>query len=57
MHVVKSRDSVVGNKLTYKVDFNIGEFTYIPEGNEVVDKENNYNARYESSTSRGEEVF
>lgn len=57
LHVVKSRDSVVGNKLTYKVDFNIGEFTYIPEGNEVVDKENNYNARYESSTSRGEEVF
>ena len=57
LHVVKSRDSVVGNKLTYKVDFNIGEFTYIPEGNEVVDKENNYNARYESSISKGEEVF
>lgn len=30
---------------------------YIPEGNEVVDKENNYNARYESSISKGEEVF
>ena len=29
----------------------------ISEGNEVVDKENNYNARYESSASRGEEVF
>lgn len=57
LHVVKSRDSVVGNKLTYKVDFNIGEFTYIPEGNEVVDKENNYNSRYESSISKGEEVF
>ena len=57
LHVVKSRDSVVGNKLTYKVDFNVGEFTYIPEGNKVVDKENNYNARYEAPTSRGEEVF
>lgn len=57
LHVVKSRDSVVGNKFTYKVDFNVGEFTYIPEGNEVVDKESNYNARYETSTNSGEEVF
>lgn len=46
LHVVKSRDSVVGNKLTYKVDLNVGEFIYIPEGNKVVDKEEDLNNRY-----------
>lgn len=46
LHVVKSRDSVVGNKLTYKVDLNVGEFIYIPEGNKIVDKEENLNNRY-----------
>ena len=46
LHVVKSRDSVVGNKLTYKVDLNVGEFIYIPEGNKIVDKEEDLNNRY-----------
>lgn len=43
LHVVKSRDSVVGNKLTYKVDFNIGAFLYINEA----DNGNDGNDRYE----------
>lgn len=57
LHIIKSRDSVVGNKITYKVDFNRGEFTYIPEGNEKIDKEENYNDRYKTPVNNSEEVF
>ena len=51
LHVVKSRDSVVGSKITYKVDFNLGTFQYINESDNGTDG----NARYE--TSEDKEVF
>lgn len=31
IHIVKSRDSVAGQKFVYKADFNRGEFFYIPD--------------------------
>ena len=55
LHIVKSRDSVVGNKITYKVDFNRGEFTYIPEGNDKIDSNEDYSTRYEVTEDK--EVF
>ena len=56
LHVVKSRDSVVGNKITYKVDFNVGTFQFIPEGNKDIDKkEDDYSTRY--SPEDNSEVF
>ena len=56
LHLVKSRDSVVGSKITYKVDFNKGTFQYIPEGNKNVEKDKtDYSTRYD--TNNDEEVF
>lgn len=37
LHVVKSRDNPGEKVLSYNVDLNRGNFTYIPEGSEVVD--------------------
>ena len=52
--LVKSRDSENGKKLTYKVDFNLGKFTYIPGENDTNQvSQQNYSARYDS----GDEVF
>lgn len=36
LELIKSRDSENGKKLTYKVDFNRGTFTYIPDENDGV---------------------
>ena len=56
LHLVKSRDSVVGSKITYKVDFNKGTFQYIPEGNKNVENDKtDYSTRYD--TNNDEEVF
>lgn len=55
LHIVKSRDSVVGNKLTYKVDFNVGTFSFIPEGNEKIEQEVDYSTRYSQDSNN--EVF
>lgn len=49
--LVKSRDSVNGKKLTYKVDFNKGEFIYMSSGDEKLQ------ARYEDNDSEDESVF
>ena len=49
--LVKSRDSVNGKKLTYKVDFNKGDFIYMSSGDEKLQ------ARYEDSDSEDESVF
>lgn len=49
--LVKSRDSVNGKKLTYKVDFNKGDFIYMSSGDEKLQ------ARYEDSGSEDESVF
>lgn len=57
--IVKSRDSENGKKLSYKVDFNVGTFEYIPEEqSEGSYKQNkkkidDYSSRYD----QGEEVF
>lgn len=52
--LVKSRDSENGKKLTYKVDFNLGTFTYIPGENDTNQiTQQNYSSRYDS----GDEVF
>lgn len=39
LNLVKSRDGGDGRKLTYYIDLNMGEFTYIPEGNEDVESD------------------
>lgn len=62
LHLVKSRDSEVGGKLTYNVDLNRGIFQYVPDakdatkgkgpGSENVD----YRHRYESEPD-GDDVF
>lgn len=49
--LVKSRDSVNGKKLTYKVDFNKGDFIYMSSGDEKLQ------ARYEDNDSEDESVF
>ena len=51
LNLVKSRDSENGKDLCYNVDFNKGEFTYIPGE----DEEQTYANRYSSNNS--EEVF
>lgn len=51
LNLVKSRDSENGKDLCYNVDFNRGEFTYIPGE----DEEQTYANRYSSNNS--EEVF
>ena len=37
INIVKSRDGGDGRKLKYHVDLNLGEFIYIPEGNDMVE--------------------
>lgn len=54
LHIVKSRDSVVGGKITYKVDFNRGEFVYIPEGDNRIKDDNDYANRYTPSDNDGD---
>lgn len=55
LSLVKSRDSENGKKLSYKVDFNTGTFTYIPGENDVKTNTESYdNSRYQDD---GDEVF
>lgn len=56
--LVKSRDSVNGQTISYKVDFNTGMFVYIPESEDepASDHSENYSARYDFE-STGKEVF
>lgn len=55
VNLVKSRDSENGKKLTYKVDFNRGEFQYIPgTGENDLTNKNTYSSRYEDTDT---EVF
>jgi replicative DNA helicase len=63
MHVVKSRDSANGQKLTYVIDLNKGYFTYVPEETEddsgavfnpVSDKEQSeFESRYNNPDDGG----
>ena len=55
LELVKSRDSENGKKLTYQVDFNKGQFTYIPSADEDVYLEDKLdNSRYQAGSG---EVF
>lgn len=58
--LVKSRDSVNGKTLSYLVDFNNGNFTFIPEevegGEQQIQKTEDYSTKY-GKQSTGEEVF
>ena len=54
VELVKSRDSVNDKKLTYRVDFNKGEFIYIPGTNDTVDGSNKDPYEYSGGN---EEVF
>lgn len=56
LHIIKSRDSVAGGKITFKVDFNRGDFVFIPGEDEQVNKASNidYSTRYQDE---GEDVF
>ena len=49
LQVVKARDSIVGDKLTYKTDLNTGEFHYIVTG------DNKQNEKYASMYNDDEE--
>lgn len=55
IELVKSRDSVNDKKLTYRVDFNKGEFIYIPGTNDTIDNEESSNKYYNNSEQK--EVF
>ena len=56
--LVKSRDNANGKVLTYVVDLNVGNFTYVPAENDANGgvTEIDYEKRYEE-TSDGEDVF
>ena len=54
LELVKSRDSENGKKLAYDVDFNKGEFRYIPGADEDCYVETADNSRYQEGS---EEVF
>lgn len=57
LSLVKSRDSENGKTVSYKVDFNSGQFVYIPElENEGADYSDTYANRYEPEES-GRDVF
>lgn len=59
MELVKSRSSAGGKVLSYKVNWNLGTFEYIPEDDEEVDSEEveEYSKRYAPQEPQGENVF
>ena len=60
LQLIKSRDSVVGAKLQYKVNLNLGEFIYIPNSKDNVTSEEELQQlenRYSEPVTDLEEVF
>lgn len=60
LQIVKSRDSVAGGKLQYKVNLNLGEFIYIPNEKDNVTTEEDLQelaATYNEPVMDTEEVF
>lgn len=59
MHLVKSRDSVNGKDISYKVDLNTGMFTYIPDENDGLSGEtsSDYENRYNCDDDDIKDVF
>lgn len=56
LQIVKSRDNEAGLSLSYHVDFNLGNFDYIPDDTTSNNLSTQYEQRY-SVQSDGEEVF
>lgn len=59
MHLAKSRDSENMKDLKYQVDWNLGNFTYIPTENDALKGEESaeYEHRYDVEPAEGENVF
>ena len=57
MHLVKSRDSVNGKTLSYSIDLNKGNFTYIPEENNALDGEGAIELKEKFEVDDGEDIF
>lgn len=57
MQIIKTRDSVAGSKLAYKVDFNKGIFTYIPDEKDAKQQKEDPNKRYENKIESEEDIF
>lgn len=57
MHLVKSRDSVNGKTLSYAVDLNRGNFTYIPEEDNALDGEGAVELREKFEIDDGDDIF
>lgn len=57
MHLVKSRDSVNGKTLSYAINLNTGNFTYIPEEDNAVNGEGADELREKFETDDGEDIF
>lgn len=57
MHLVKSRDSVNGKNLSYVVDLNTGNFTYIPEEGNAVNGQGAEELKNKFEEEDGEDIF
>lgn len=57
INLVKSRDSVNGKKLNYRVDFNKGIFEYIPGNDNIENNSEDYNDRYNQPLDTDSNVF
>ena len=57
MHLVKSRDSVNGKNLSYAVDLNTGNFTYLPEESNAIDGRGSDELKAKFEVDDGEDIF
>ena len=57
MHLVKSRDSVNGKNLSYAVDLNTGNFTYLPEESNAIDGRGSEELKAKFEVDDGEDIF
>ena len=57
MHLVKSRDSVNNKTLSYAIDLNKGNFTYIPEEDNALNGEGSDQLKTKFEVDDGEDIF
>lgn len=57
MHLVKSRDSVNNKSLSYAIDLNRGNFTYIPEEDNALDGKGAEELKTKFEVDDGEDIF
>ena len=57
MHLVKSRDSVNNKTLSYVIDLNTGNFTYIPEENNAINGQGAEELKTKFEVDDGEDIF